>query len=517
MEKYQYSLPLPVGGINLIDDSLIADTEAAEGTKNISFKDGIPQTRKGYVKASTFNFITPPGTIYSYIKSGSRILLAACGTSLKKQNGDIFTNITGALNTDKVECLTYPFKFADPDVYGDKCFILDGACFRYYDGITDTLKDVTPYAPTTDEVTAYGTNVLSTTPDEIKKQRFILNDDERIWVAGYGKIVRMSYLQRPDYWPSTHVWKLDEDCTGMTRFFGEVLLFTENNAVLISGSTPNLALNDSYKFKRLPGGYGCKNHRSIVTGDNAVYWANKDGVYRYRYLPSGFSIPECVSEFITPTGHRVSVKKWLNEITDWSKVHAVFYDHEYRLYIGSNKVIIYDAIGSTWALYEYDKEFASSSVFDNKLYYGAGYIYEMDKVYDLNGDSFDGLNDDGVEIEYRLKSKFYDFNKAANKKKFKKFLISLYSEFISYVIDVNINIDNDYTEIKGEIVNRVCRWGSFAFGDRITASKTNLNYPINIHHKGKKYNIQYELVSKGNNIAFALTEIVLIMKVKELK
>jgi hypothetical protein len=517
MEKYQYSIPLPIGGINLIDDSLIADTEAAEGTKNISFKDGIPQTRKGYVKASAFNFNISPGTIYNYIRSGAVLLLAACGNSLKKQNGDSFIDITGVLNSDKIECLTYPFKFADPDIYSDKCFILDGANYRYYDGVTDTLKDVTPYAPTTDEITAYGTNVLSTTPDEIRKQRFILNDDERIWVAGYGKIVRMSHLQRPDYWPSTHVWKLDEDCTGMARFFGEVLLFTENNAVLISGSTPNLSLSDSYKFKRLPGGYGCKNHRSIVTGDNAVYWANKNGVYRYRYLPSGFSIPECISEFVAASGHRVSVKKWLNEINDWSKVHAAFYDHEYRLYIGSKKVIIYDAIGSTWALYEYDKEFTSSIEYDNKLYYGADHIYNMDFAFDPNGWSFDGLSDDGEAIEYKIKSKYYDFGKAANKKKFKKIYFSLYSEFISYNIDVTLNIDNEYQRISNQIVNKVSRWGMLSFGDRITTNKTNLNYPIVVHHKGKKYNIQYELTCYGANMAFALKDITLLMKMKELK
>jgi hypothetical protein len=517
MEKYQLSIPLPVSGINLIDDSNISDSEAAEGTKNISFKDFIPQTRKGYIKDNGYNFTTKPNTIYNYIKGVDRYLLAACGSVLKRLNGGTFSEILGVLNSDNISCLTYSFKFADPDVYGEKCFILDGENYRYYDGVNETLKDVTAYVPNTDEVSAYGSNVLSTAPDEVKKQRFILNDDERIWVAGYGKLVRISHLQHPDYFPSTQVWKLDEDCTAMARFMDEVFLFTANGVTLISGSTPNWNLPDKYIFKRLPGGYGCAAHRSIVQGDNSLYWANKDGVYRYRYLPSGFSIPECVSEFLTETGHRVSVKKWLSGITDWSKVHAQFYDHEYRLYIGNRQVIVYDTIGGTWALYEYDKEFNCSAIYDKKLFYAADYIYAMDYTYNPDGIGFDGLSDDGAPIQFILKSKFFDFDKAANKKRFKKLYFSLYSELVSYNINLLINLDNEYQSVPGEIVNKVSRWGTFAFGDRLTTKRTNLNYPISIHHKGKKYNIQYELVCNGLNMAFSIKDIVILMKVKELK
>ena len=242
MKKYELDLPLPSEGINCIDDSLIGDNETYSGTKNISFKNGIPHTRKGYIKANTFNFTTEPHSIYNYKKDTTLYRLFACGTSLKRQNVESLVDITGTLNSDLIECLTYPFKFADPDVYSDKCFILDGANYRYLNGGTDTLVDVPAYTPTTDEEAKYGTNVLSTTPDEIKKQRFILNDDQRIWVAGYGKIVRISHIFQPDYFPSTQVWKLSENCTGMIRYMGEVLLFTENTATLISGATPDWTL-----------------------------------------------------------------------------------------------------------------------------------------------------------------------------------------------------------------------------------------------------------------------------------
>jgi hypothetical protein len=726
MDKYQIPLPIPSQGINLIDDSLIADNEAAEGTKNISFKNGIPHTRPGYVKGSPFNFITQPHTLFNYMRNSVRYLLAACGTTLKRQSEDTFIDIEGALNSDVVGCLTYPcmlgqytapynvvcnsigtlaagtyaykitaftasgeslpssevsvtltamggvmlswtnvggasgykiygrasgglkliytidnsdtvtffddgsinptvaipagsagvttpsgltctastgnlaagdysyrvttlttsgesmvsmpvsiklsstggvkikwdkmFGSTGYKVYGrttgnelyiatidnpdtveytddgsktpagalpsgnttaplpfsDKCFVLDGANYRYYDGDTQ-LRDVPVYNPNDDEITAYGTNVLITTPDEIKKQRFIVNDDERLWVAGYGKLVRISHLQRPDYFPSTQVWKLEEDCTGMARFMDEIMLFTENTATLVSGSTPNFALSDHYVYKKLPGNYGCSNHRSIALGYNAIYWANKSGIYRYRYLPTGYSIPECVSEFILPDGRKRSIKKWIDSISDWSKVHAEFYDHEYRLFIGSKKVIVFDSISSTWALYEYDKDFACSMVYDNRLYYSADYLYHMDYPYDPYGPTYDGLNDDGVSIAQDLKSKFFDFGKAANKKKFKELYFTIYTELISYNIGLLLNMDNEYETISEEIVNTVARMGELRFGDRMNFRETNLNYPVKIHHKGKKYNMQYELSLDQLNMAFTLMSVVLSLKIKELK
>lgn len=622
MQRYQIPIPIPTNGINCIDDSIIADSEAAEGTKNISFKNGIPQTRKGYVKDSPFNFEMETHSLFNYVRSGVRYLLAACGTELSRQTGETFTDIAGTLATDKVEMMTYPAalgyinepkpetftigagtlaagtyyyritalgnagetypseeksivldstggvnvkwvkvpgstgykvygrtlgaelfmaNISDPNTttwldnglvtplgamptanttyidYSDKCFILDGAKYQYYDGGTH-IYDVPAYSPTTQEVIAYGENVLLTVPNEIKQAKYIFNDNERIWVIN-GKNVRMSHFQKPDYFPSTHIWKLEEDCTGAAHFYDEALMFGENTATLISGKTPDWSLPETYVYKKLPGGYGCSAHRSISEGNNAVYWANRQGVYRYRYLPTGFTIPECVSEFEIPVkgkAHKRSIKKLLSR-ADWSKVFSNFYDNEYRLYIGNGQVLVFDTIGSTWALYEYNIDFNCSMMWDKNLYYGSTYLFNMDKEYDPNGVGFEGLNDDGAAIEFRLKSKFFDFDKAANKKRFKKMFWTFYSELISYAISLIINVDNDIQIIENEIINKVSRWGSLAFGDKITTKKTNLNYPIKIHHKGKKFNIQYELVCTEANNAFMLISSELLFKIKELK
>ena len=520
MNKFQIKLPVLSEGINLIDDNLISENEAAKGTKNISFKNGIPTTRKGYVKENTHNFSSEVKTLVNYVKDGTRLVLAAASTTLYKQtNSTTFSSITGTLNSDYIDTIVYPFNFGGGDTYGDKLFILDGANYRYFKD-SGSLIDVTAYTPTTDETTKYGTNILSTTPDEVKKQKWIIEDNNRLWVAGFGKIVRLSHLSRPDYFPSSQVWKLTEDCTGIVQFSDEVILFTEHTATLIKGSTPDWSLPDKYVRRSLPVNYGCSQHRSIAKGNGSLYWASRGGVFRYLQLPDGTYEPQCISEIEVKRGsskHIRSVQEYIKGISDWSKVYAVFYDNEYRLCLGDKTWLIWDSIGRTWAYYEYDKALNHAIVYQDKMNAAKSYYYLMDKIYDPNGNGYAGLSDDGNAITFNLKSKFYDFDKSANEKKFRKFYFTLESDLVSYDIDLIINIDNEYTTIPKSIVNKVSRWGEFDFGDMIQTKRTNLNFPVKVNHRGKRYNIQYELFCDGLNQAFSLTDSVLILKVKELK
>lgn len=548
MNKYQTNLPLPAMGLNYADDSLIADNEAAEGTVNISFKNLMPQTRKGYIKQTLYAHDGEADEISSlafhYVGGEKRMLVLANGASktLYQLNEDKspIKRTLGVVASAKPGYLPQPCALTGGYTYSEKVLVLSGDDLKFFDE-SIALTTVPAYTPTTDEISAYGTNVLSTTPDEIKKQKWMVNDDNRIWAAGYGNLVRFSHLgvagPMPDYWPSTQAVKLTEDCTGLTRFMGEVLLFTEHTATMIKGSTPIVTLSNYYENEQLPGGYGCSAAESIAVGDNAVYWANRSGVYRYRYLPSGYSIPECVSEFTLSDGHTRTVQKKLDTITDWTKVWAVFFEHEYRLYIGNKEVLVFDTINSSWALYNYNLGFSCGAVYQDKLFYGGAtavsakfYVYHMDYPFTPGDATYKGLSDDGVAISFVLKSKYFDFNKAANKKRFIKLYLSLYSEYISYINDIVINIDNADVTYAQAMYNKISRWGNnnplddsgeadyvFCFGDPIRAEKTNTNYPIRINHRGKRYNIQYTIVCTGLNYAWALKSSVLLFKMKELK
>ena len=553
MEKYQMQIPLPRLGINYIDDSLISDDEAAEGTVNISFKNGIPQTRRGYISQEFYAHTGESDSItkmFSHtVNTERRICYARGGDSpylfqFNPTKSPVRRNL-GVIETNKPDMIQFAGGF-NGGSYSEKVIVLTGSGYKWFDD-TANMSNVPAYTPTTEEVNAYGTNVLTTTPAEIRNQKWIVEDNGRYWVAGYKNIVRFSHLGRagtmPDYWPSTQVMKLKEDCTGMTTYMSEVMLFTENTASLIEGNTPLMGLEGYYINKQLSGGYGCSNANTITKGDNSLYWANKKGVYRYTYMPSGFSVPECISEFVFKkmdgsAGVR-SVQKKIADITDWTKVFAVFYDHEYRLYIGNGEVLIFDSIMNSWSLYKYYHNFSSGLAYDDVLLYGAEkrsgeavYMYQMEYVYDSEAyDGYKGLSDNGYQFKTILKSKFFDFGKSANRKRFGRLYFTLYSDLLSYDILLKINMDNEIQIMQGAIEpNKVSRWGNndpdddtsealsaFSFGDVIQADRTNLNYPVKLVHKGKRYNMQYELSTKGLNEAWLLKDVVLMLKVKELK
>jgi hypothetical protein len=378
MQKYQLPVPLPTMGINCLDDSLIADNEAAQGTVNISFKNGMPQTRKGYSKQTMCpdaGATSPITRIYfRRVTNDKRIDYAAGGYLFEIDALGTKTAI-GLVDIPKPALIPYTGAM-DGVAYGDHALVLTGSKFQFF-GVSP-IADVPIYSPTQEEVAQWGTNVLTDAPDEINLQRWIVNDDNRYWVAGYKNLVRVGHLSetgaQPGYFPSLQVFKLDEDCTGIARYMGEVMLFTENSATLVEGSTPLSTIEGYYRRKPLPGGYGCSQAESIAIGDNSLYWANRNGVFRYTYMPTGYSIPECVSEFAikdaTGQVRTRSVKRKISEITDWTKVFATFCDHEYRLYIGNGEVLCFDTIMNSWAFYRYANEFACGAVDEGRLYYG---------------------------------------------------------------------------------------------------------------------------------------------------
>lgn len=519
MRRYAIPLPLPTEGINCIPDYLIGDRECSTNTKNITFKNSNPSTRKGYIKQNTHNFgANEVYTLLNYLKDGNRIALATSNFKLHKEtNATTFTEIIGTLNSNYISGVNYPIAFASPDTYGDKIFILDGDNYRYFKD-TGALVDVPIYTPTLDELTKYGTNVLSTTPDEIKHQKWVIIDNERFWVAGYKNLVRISHLSRPDYFPSNQVWKLSEDCTGIVQFSDEVIMFTEHTATLIKGSTPNWELPDKYVRKSLPTKYGCSQQRTICVGNSTLFWASCGGVFRYRQLPDGTYEPECISEIeIKQNGRKRirTVQPIIESITDWSKTYAVFFENEYRLCLGDNRWLVFDTIGTTWAYYEYDKAFNCAITYLDNLYSAKSYYYNLD--YTNDGTNYNGLSDDGTAIDFVLESKTFDFGKASYKKIFGWLYFTLLSQLVSYNIDLTLYLDSEYTKFIGSIINKISRFGELKFGDKLNTKRTNLNYPIRIVHSGTKYNIKYNLRCNTLNQAFSLSNIDLTMKVKELK
>lgn len=673
MNRYEIPLPVPSKGINYTNENTIDDSRCAYGTKNMSFKNGIPVTRRGYKE-----YIAMPGTsvvtgmtisaiesiqtyrntqeteliimvmtyvvsavakrgyfyhngtswnhLYSYTISESTVLSAGLMPTMCSFTSGLTPVITGyktihyaslphkkyqyymtaytvengeskssnmleftisdnlkriKITAEKIKNATYYYiymrhtttddntwtdyyKFeiesADEtyahydknyvffyDEYGldwgstvsftpaldvnfvpysSKMLILDdGQNMEYSFHDASGLQVVPSYNPNAYEIAAYGENTMIIAPDEVNKQRFMVTDNNRLWLGGYQNIVRMSHLLKFNYFPSTFVWKMDENVTGMSEYMGEVVVFTKNTATLITGSSPSLTVGDTYKMYKLPVEAGVLKNYHIATGDNCLYWVNKRGVFRYTSLPAqnmipqqvsgipqGESIPERISEF-----SKVSIMGYLNEITNWDLVNCSYYDGQFRIMFGDGKELIFTANNGSWEYNEYNDDLRRFITQHDKLICASDKkIFEMN-IYDFANDLAHYQTDDGAEVEYVLKSKYFDFEKSANKKKFVKFFITFTSNFNNFTLDLIPRYDNGADQSTKLINNKKSLWGSLAFGDIINITNSVLNFAIKLAHKGRRYNFQYELRGKGVNMDYSVANTTLITKIKELK
>lgn len=652
MNKYQINLPIPSKGINAINDNSISDNYCAFGTKNITFRDSVPKTRRGYkifasfpdVDNDGFNIINSSilkinraydnsGNPYFFIvvnymiedytsylsyfvytnswvqiykepyvfgETYSNISNTICsfstnlipsidgstmnspsfvanglheyrvtsfttadgtGTESKSSNllkvtvsGDItkrvilkWQKVNGAksyriyhrfnggtwyyvlnVSTDSTNIYydkeyqiyhhdgNYMTIAGDPPTYdssfipyGNKVIVLsDTNEMAAFNG--QAILEVPAYYPNDYEVAAYGANTMLVAPDEVHKQRFMAFDNNRMWLGGYRNIVRMSHLDKFNYWPTTFVWKMTEDTTALHEFMGEIVVFTENTMTTITGSSPSLSVGDTYKMYKVPVNSGVLHENCVASGDNCLYWINKLGVYRFRYVPTGNSLPECLSE---ATGF--SIKKYIDNISDWSTVSVSYFDGQLRIIYDGTKELIFNYGNEAWEYNEYPNQFRSSVLYEKTFLYASDNIYQME--YEGEHTIEDYQTDNNGPINFKFKSKIFDLGKSPNKKKFVKFFVSFKSILNYFTLNLTAIFDNEQYSMEKTINNKKSVVGWFSFGDIINLSDSSTNSEFKLNHNGVKYNFQYELSGNAKNIDFELYNTTLIAKIKELK
>ena len=150
----------------------------------------------------------------------------------------------------------------------------------------------------------------------------------------------------------------------------------------------------------------------------------------------------------------------------------MFFDHEYRLYTGGGQVLVFDTIIlNTWTVYDYFNDFGCGFVYEDQLYYG-GITSDgasSPEVLDIPEWIIHLTHSEvhmkvsrtmGMLYPFVLKSKFFDFQEgAANKKRFKRMYFTIYSELVSYDIDLIVNTDNEEQTMTSVISSKISRWG----------------------------------------------------------
>ena len=254
------------------------------------------------------------------------------------------------------------------------------------------------------------------------------------------------------YATTSHIIPVIGDITGIKGYRGMLLIFTNSDVWQWNPATLGEA--------KILAGTGCVAHDTIQEIDGILYWAGKDGVYRFdgNNMPSLISLP--ITNWVTN-----SLWRLING-TNWTKMSAGVLDGRYYLWIGNltaalpgdsaalnNVVIVFDTYRGTWSFYDNHpvRQWATiTNTSDNKqLIFGSnadGQTYQRGYTYTHNT----------AAITSVVRTKYFDFDNP----EVEKVLNNLYvtyrpsAETTKYIsVAVSKNGSNTYTTLLNSASN----------------------------------------------------------------
>jgi len=245
------------------------------------------------------------------------------------------------------------------------------------------------------------------------------------------------------YATTSQIITVDGDITGIKAYQGLLFIFTEEDMWYWNPAT--------YETKQLAK-IGCVAHDTIKEIDGILYWASREGIYRF----TGSSLPTLIS---LPITNWVTNSIWrLINGSNWGEMNAGVLDGKYYLWIGtltatmpgdsgaqSNVVIVYDTYRDSWFFLDNHPSnqwttFINSSG-DKRLLFGsnaAGKTYQRDFSY----------THDTSAITSVIRTKYFDFENPESEKTLGDFYVAYRpeGETAKYItVKIAKNGDNSYT------------------------------------------------------------------------
>lgn len=441
-------------GLNDNDDpALIADNAAADVLNAVITKGPAP-LRNGYVKYTPTALSQPITRLYQFFKNnGLKEILAVSNKTVYRDNNGALTAIPFSVITSLTTSETAQLTYKDRNLK-DVVLIADGGKLKVYD--CTNVKEVVPYAPTTQEQTDPGLNDLS----NLTNFRAIAVKQDRIFALAHPTVKnRLSFCHHDfklgyaafDYWPATFFFDLvseenDESIT-LRTFRDAIVVFNRRTIWILYGD--GRTIND-YKLHRVNVPSGCCAPESVCyVGNNLFYLSDDRKVYSLYSTDQNYISAEVVS---TDKVTRSSVEKTLRNIpmADLQKAVGTFYDGRYWLSFPSGLTLVYDVDLRCWTKFSNIKA-NSFLTLDGVLYFTSnnGLIYRFDeKVF----------TDDGEMILYLLKTKNFDFGYPVQIKKYKR-LWAVAKQYegesssfnVRALIDsIEVNLTDISTDLSGE-------------------------------------------------------------------
>lgn len=486
---------------NLIPDNALVEA------RNAIVGRGFISKRFGYTKYTPTALTAPIQKLYRFYKSNnSTEILAVSDKKLYEDNvGGLtaipFSTIT-ALTSDNVQMMTYKNRSIQ-----DVVLLADGGKLKVYNG-TD-VREVTPHTPTTEQQTDPGLNDLA----NLTNFRAIAIKKDRIFAAAHPTVKnRISFCHHDptlgyatyDYWPAVFFFDVatteNDEIVQLEVFRDGLVILCKRSIWYLQGDGRTL---QDYNLTKINVPSGCIAPDSVQIVGDALFYLSDDHVYAMSATEENFVSAKIVSRNVENTLKSISQ-------VDKAKAKGIFYQDKYYLSFPDGQCLVFDTDQTMLSWVKWTNVAANS--FLNKdgtllFSHSNGHIYQFDTTV---------YNDDGVAIDFLMKTKNMDFATEVQDKKLRR-LWTIAKQYDSFNSEFNVTAIIDYVAINLTDIetDHSRNWGDGNWGESMWGFKDVVQNALRVRQKGR--NIQLVISNNNLNEPFTLYGMALQYKLKKPK
>lgn len=245
----------------------------------------------------------------------------------------------------------------------------------------------------------------------------------------------------------------DAKIMGIVDFNDALVIFKKDRAYTLTGVDPN----SDFKLQSINIATGSVAPRTVVKGNNMVYWLSKEGV---------FTITSPLPGTINAKALSVRVNDQIDfSLVDESKTYAYFDGKRYNLvinYQNDTKMLIYDEVYNTWTKFDYLPSAIEYSPKTRDTYLAVG----ENIVTRVKGQLKDETSPNVYSpIDGKIITAYYRLKEPEVSKRFRYVMVFFKPNQVEdSIVNLKIEIDykDSYREIDSEYIGMIFGQGKYA-------------------------------------------------------
>lgn len=273
----------------------------------------------------------------------------------------------------------------------------------------------------------------------------------------------------------------DAAITGLTEFNGYIIILKEKSAFTISGKS-----KEDFVLSPLNVATGCIAPRTVVRGNNMVYWLSKEGVY---YLTS----PQNQIIRAEPLSVKVNDQIPFSDI-DALDTYAYFDGKRFMLvpnYKKRQNMLIYDEVNTIWTKFDFAPTAIDYSPKARDTFYVVGENVSTLVEGQLKDELTPGVY---TPIHSLLTTAFYRLGKPEVTKRFRSLMVFLKPNSVedsTVKMKVEIDYKDSYRSIDAEYISM--QWGTGQWDNMYWGEgKDEVNQLVRFGGTGKMIRFTFE-------------------------